>query len=344
MALIRQRSAAGAPDDNAEGPGTFKPGRPGAFTAERWIRPWARLDPAFGDAGLRALRAAAKAADWPAMSEQLSAVTDGQDLTWLLANVSEVAGIEKWIPAVVAAEPDAPLPRLVSGARHVIWAWEARSAMRAVHVSREQFQLFHERLRVAEELLYEVAEREPEWVAPWHFLLMAGRGLEVGPEISALRFEAATRRYPGHLGSHQQRLQQLCPKWSGSREQLHAFARDSMLAAPEGSPLGELVAAAHLEDWLDSRDDSTVDRLRSHGVIEQLHEAADRSVRHRDYTRPREWARGFNTFAMAFALAGEKAAAAEMFRSVGGTVTQFPWMYLGNPALNFRVWRRRVGA
>ncbi|MET4923275.1 hypothetical protein P3L51_13080 [Streptomyces sp. PSRA5] len=296
------------------------------------------------DPDLARLRAAAARRDWPALREQLAGIPDGQERTWLLGRVVDVEGIEEWIPVVIAAEPESALALLVSGARRVSWAWEARTGLRANHVSREQFKTFHERLRVAEEELYEVAEREPDWVAPWYFLQMAGRGLQVGQEAARLRFEAAVSRCPAHMGAHQQQLQQVCAKWSGSHEEMHGFARTSMLKGPEGSSLGELVALAHLEHWLDLDAGEDTAYIRRSDVVAELHEAADRSVRHPAYERPRDWIPTFNTFAMAFSLAGEKKAAAELFNALEGRVTDFPWQYISNDAAKaFGKWRDKGG-
>jgi hypothetical protein len=288
---------------------------------------------------LARLREAAQAADWTAVREELAAVPDGEDLTRCVAHVSDVAGVEEWIAKAVESEPESALARLVAGARGVTWAWEARTGARAEDVSRERFEVFFERLGVAEEHLYEAAEREPEWVAPWYFLLITGRGLQVDPEPARLRFEAAVRRCPGHPGVHRQRLQQVCRKWGGSHEEMHAFARESMLRAPEGSGLGELVAIAHIEHWLDLDEGEDMAHIRSPRVIAELHEAADRSVRHPAHVRTRGWTHPFNAFAMAFALAGEKQAAAGMFQALQGRVTEFPWYYLdSDPVRAYRKW------
>jgi hypothetical protein len=321
----------------------------------RWGRrqPEVLLDPTLGDPVIAELQAAAAEAGrsapgggWPVIRGRLEAVPDGQGRTWLLDHVDDVAGVEEWIQDVVKAEPESALPLLVAGARQVAWAWEARTGAEARHVSREQFKVFHERLRVAEDMLYEVAEREPEWVAPWYYLQTSGRGLQVGAETARLRYEASVRRDPWHLGVHRQQLQQVCAKWSGSHEQMHAFARESMLAAPEGSSLGELVAVAHLEHWLDLESGEDAEYVIQDHVSEQLHEAADRSVRHPDYDRdgkPPGWIQTYNVFAMAFSFAQEKEAAAEMFAAIGGTVTKFPWSYInhGDPTEPFRHFRSK---
>lgn len=310
----------------------------------RFTRPAPRLDADSWDPDLAGMRAAAVRRDWPALRERLGGIPDGQERTWLLGRVGDVDGIERWIPAVIAAEPDSALALLVSGARRVSWAWEARTALQAKHVSREQFKTFHERLRVAEEELYEVAEREPGWVAPWYFLQISGRGLQVGQEVSRLRFEAAVSRCPEHLGAHKQQLQQVCAKWSGSHEEMHGFARTSMLKGSEGGPLGELVALAHLEHWLELDGGEDTAYIRRPDVVAELHEAADRSVRHPAYERPRDWISAFNTFAMAFSLAGEKKAAAGLFNALEGRVMDFPWQYINNDATKaFSKWRDKAG-
>jgi hypothetical protein len=127
---------------------------------------------------------------------------------------------------------------------------------------------------------------------------------------------------------------------------MHAFAREAALRAPAGSPLGHLVAIAHLEHWMDLDHPDGDAYIQHPRVVEALHEAADRSVRHPHY-RPRPgWTVQHNAFAMAFALAGDRRAAAYHFRAVGDVVTEFPWSYLGgpDPAAAFAYRRALAGA
>ncbi|MFF2774010.1 hypothetical protein ACFVU3_03805 [Streptomyces sp. NPDC058052] len=315
-------------------------------TLGRWTgRPVARVDEDGDDPDVPRVRAAAEAADWAGVRDILDARPESEDRTGLLWTVGEVAGVERWIAGVMAAEPDAALPRLVAAVRHISWGWEARTAARAAHVSREQFQVFHERLATAETWLYEVAEREPGWTSPWYGLQVTGRGLQVGQDVARRRFEATVRRDPHHLGAHRQQLQQVCEKWSGSHEEMHAFARASAFGAPGGTLLGQLVAVAHLEHWLalDSGPDARY--IGQPQVIASLHEAADHSVRHRDFVRGRGWLQAHNAFAMAFALAGDLTAARAFFRATEGRVTEFPWCYLdgSDPARAYKEHRSRAG-
>ncbi|MBY8820154.1 hypothetical protein CP977_31365 [Streptomyces cinereoruber] len=291
------------------------------------------------------LKKAAATADWATVREVLEARSEGEGRTELLWTVCDTAGVETWITDVAEAEPGAALPRLLAGLRHVSWGWEARTSARAKDVSREQFEVFHERLRTAERWLYEAAELEPGWASPWYCLQVSGRGLEVGPEVARRRFEATVRRAPHHLGAHQQQLQQVCRKWGGSHEEMHAFARTSALGAPGGTQLGQLVAVAHVEEWLslDSGPDATY--IGRPEVAASLNEAADHSYRHPDFVRRDGWLQVLNSFAMAFSLAGQREAARECFRAGEGRVTEFPWSYLNDsdPVAAYREWRSAAG-
>ncbi|MFD0266218.1 hypothetical protein ACFVGY_06430 [Streptomyces sp. NPDC127106] len=309
-------------------------------------RSGAQLEKDYGDPAVTRIREAAEAADWAGVRDVLAARPESEDRSWLLWTVGDVAGVEEWIHRAVAAEPDSALPVLVAGARYVSWGWEARTGAWAKDVSREQFEVFHARLHRAEEFLYAAAEREPAWASPWHFLQVTGRGLQVGPVVARRRFEATVRRDPFHLRAHQQQLQQVCKKWGGSHEEMHAFARESVLKAPEGSLLGQLVAVAHIEHWLSLDSGPDEQYMRRSDVVASLREAAERSVLHPDFERGAGRVQVCNTFAMAFSLAGEAIMARRCFEATEGTVSEFPWYYVNgeNPVAAYRHHRSTVGA
>jgi hypothetical protein len=300
-------------------------------------------DPTFGDPDLAGLRQAMTAGDWRTARALFGRAHDPEDLATFVDLAASVPGSEEWLPEVVRAEIQDTLPLLVYGARGIIWAWEARSAKLARYVSKDQFQLFFERLQVAEDSLQGVVRREPDNVAGWYQLIIVARGLQLGLDEAGRRFEQVVARSPGHVHAHRVMLQQLCLKWGGSHEAMHAFARDAMLRAPAGSPLGELVATAHLEHWIYLMRDKPMNRyLRSKEVLASLHEAADRSVRHPSYRPRRDWPNTHNMFALVFSLAGDRGAAAEQFKVIGDRATEFPWNYLGDPGREFS--KRRDGA
>ncbi len=315
-------------------------------TLGKWAgRLVARVQEDSGDPDVRRVREAAAAADWNVVREVLEARPESEDRTELLWAVGDTAGVERWIDGVLEAEPEAALPRLVAGIRHISWGWEARTGARAKDVSRKQFEVFHARLRTAEQRLYEAAEREPQWTSPWYGLQTTGRGLEVGQAVARRRFEAAVRRDPQHLPAHQQQLQQVCEKWGGSHEEMHAFARSSAFGAPAGTQLGQLVAIAHLEHWLSLGSGPDAAYMRRPEVTASLREAAEHSFRHPDFARSGGWVQVLNTFAMAFSLAGDRDGARECFRATEGRVTEFPWYYLdaSDPAAAYRRLRSSSG-
>ncbi len=303
------------------------------------------IDPAFGDPELARLRHAMSIGDWPSARAILDSAGDPDDLATLIDVAASVPGCEEWLPEVVRADLQATLPLLLYGTRAIAWAWEARTGLLAKHVSRDQFALFFERLRIAEDGLQGVVRREPDNTTARYELVIVARGLQLGVDDTRQRFDQVISRHPGHVRAHQQMLQQLCLKWDGSHEAMHAFARDAMLRAPAGSPLGHLVAIAHLEHWAYLTRDKPANRyLRSREVLASLHEAANRSVRHPDYRPQRDWPVVHNVFALVFSLAGDRQAAAEQFDLIGDLATEFPWQYLDgrDPGRRFRALRDEV--
>ena len=299
------------------------------------------IDRSLGDAELSALRQAARVADWPAMEAILRPVRERGDferLTFLIANVEDLGG--DFLLKLPEQLPQDPLALTVAGARHTAWAWEARTGYRASQVSEEQFRVFHDRLKVAEEHLYRAVELDPENAAPWYTLCVAGRGLEHGADITSRRFDAGVRRAPGHVGLHLQMLQQLCAKWGGSHDEMHAFAREAFASAAPGSGLGELIAQAHLEHWLDLDQGPDDAYIRNAHVLQELRKAAQASVFHPAFAPTSTAYNALNTFAMAFWLAGDKETAARLFERIGDHATKSPWQYRGDPEKVFAVARQ----
>lgn len=324
-------------------------GEAGSFLADRRARRIPVIDRAFGDPRLAAMRTAAREGGvhrWPELRSVLAAARDPEDLTFLVEGMQDVSGVEALTAEVIAGHPDDTLALLVSGARQVEWAWQAAGGGSATGtVPAGQPALFRERLSAAEARLLDVAEREPQWAAPWYFLQICARGLEAGAGVAESRFEAVRLRAPGHVAAHRQHLRQVSAAWGGSREQMFSFAREAATTAREGSGLGQLVALAHLEVWAESGAGQDSRVLCAPEVAGELHASAARSVHHPAFVRERDWAVGVNAFAMAFALAGEDAAARTMFRSVGRQVTEVPWRSMDDrsPVVPFLAWRARVG-
>ncbi|WP_165945708.1 DUF4034 domain-containing protein [Micromonospora sp. KC606] len=298
------------------------------------------VDPAEGDPTARALREAGARRDWAAVRDLLTPVTDPDDHAFYVSALAGVDGLQDWIGEWVDAEPRSSLPTLVRGAHAVYWAWEARTAARASQVSQEQFKEFWRRLRLAENCLDEVVDRDPDDTTARTFLVTSARGRQVEPDEATRRFAEVVARHPTHRIAHEQMLQFRCRKWFGSHEQMFEFAREAVTKSPAGSALGHLVVVAHLEQWLDLPEGEDDEYLDDDAVRAELNAAADHSVRHPDY-RPRPgWASVHNTFAMGFAKVGDLPSAAGQFEVIGDQVTEWPWQYINrNPVIPFLAWR-----
>jgi hypothetical protein len=298
-------------------------------------------DPTQGDPGAAAFRDAVATGDWPAVRAVLAATLDPDEQFLLAAIAAEVDGSEAWLPDAIRADLRSPWPLTLYGYRMVTLAWRARTAARARFVSREQFAVFHDRLRIAEDSFQEAVRLDPGNVPALAELLVTARGLGMGQAEAWRRFERVTHRAPHHRAAHGQMLQQLAPKWGGSLERMHAFALDSTNAAPPGDPLGFLVVDAHFEQRL--QDGGGLSYLRSEPVRESVRAAARRSVLHPDYVRRRDWPRAHNAFAAIFAVQERFDLAAGQFKLIGTRMTDFPWIYLHeDDKLAFRGWRHKA--
>ncbi|WP_406079793.1 DUF4034 domain-containing protein [Micromonospora sp. NBC_00858] len=303
------------------------------------------LDPTFGDPHRKALIRALEKRNWKFARELLTMAADPDEMAFLMEAVGRVDGIQDWIGDWIDAEPESTLPVLVAGCHAVYWAWDARGGKRAKYTTADQFKGFHERLHYAETLLQRVLTREPDNVTARAWLVTSARGLGIGAVEARQRFEAVTRLHPGHVVAHEQRLQYLCAKWSGSHEEMFDFARGAATAAGPNSLLHELVAVAHVEKWDASEREEGNEYIVSDEVRAELLAAADNSIFHPDYIPAGPgWAPRVAVFAMAFELADEFDAAWHAFALLDGLVTEWPWQILGDPVEKFTASRDYVTA
>jgi hypothetical protein len=284
------------------------------------------IDPCLGDPGAVRLRAALVARDWPAARATLDAADHPDDRGFYLGVCGSVPDLQEWI-AGPARDDD--LAQLVRGCHAVDWAWAARGHFEAKYTAREQFDLFFERLRLAESYLYEAAERNPDDACAWVFLLHTARGLQLGLDDARFRFEQAVGRHPDNLGAHDSMMQMLCEKWHGSHDQMFAFARRSAAASPVGSMIPSLVALAHLELMIELPGNQRFEYMRRPDVIADLRAAAGHSIWHPAAEFRPGWPQPLNTFAMAFTMSSDRQAAASVFQRLGDLATDHPWGYLG---------------
>ncbi|MDX3134279.1 hypothetical protein PV367_31850 [Streptomyces europaeiscabiei] len=294
---------------------------------------------ALGDTRVLALVEAADAGDWEAVKAALAPFDLGRDHQ-ILGELDDLDGVQDWIGRAVEEDKEhRATALLISGARHISWGWEARTAERAVNVTQEQWKVFHDRLRIAEEQLLEAAELRPDWVTPWRRLLTSGRGMSLGRAVNETRRDAALRRDPLDLETHLEWVSQLQPRWGGEPGQALAFAQEASARAPQGHRLGCVIAMAYIEEWVES---DRGDHLETSEIQAQLREAADHSILNPAYAWRPGWQHDFNMFAMALSLAGERHTVRRVFQTLDGAYTKWPWTYFGEPEKQFARHHRRA--
>ncbi|MEV6845564.1 hypothetical protein [Actinoplanes sp. NPDC051411] len=300
------------------------------------------FDPAAAYPQVGELRATLARRDWAATRSVIeSAPADARCL--LVREGSDLPGLEDLLLRVLADDPDDALAAALLGTHLIEVGWRIRTRARARHVSREQFVAFRAWLTRAEHVLLEATARHPEEPAVWVARITSSRGLELGPAEGRRRYDRLRASDPHNYLGQSQFLQLMCPKWAGTWEKLHAWAREEMLASPPGSLAGALVAEAHLEHSIDM---AYVQRQAYFGPArDELHYAAHHSIWNPDFRRPAGWVHAASAFAMAFSQAGDEQAAARTFSLLGSLASVRPWEYLGaDVAAVVRDRRRRAHA
>ncbi|MFF5217668.1 hypothetical protein [Micromonospora sp. NPDC000442] len=302
------------------------------------------LDTAAAYPQVAAARDALAAGDWPALRTLVDA-QDAHGRTVLVGEVGGTADVETFLRKALAEQPDDPVAAAMLGAHLIHAGWRIRTAKRAQDVSREQFVQFFDHLRRAEQVLIETTARHPEDAAAWTQRVTSARGLQLGQAEARRRYDRLAAGHPHHLPAQSSLLQQLCPKWSGSWEKAHTFARECADAAPAGAPNAVLVVEVHLEQAFDHGTLSAARAfLRGQQMRATIHDAAQRSIWHREFRHGWGWVGVRSTFALAFCLMQEWTLAAQQFAALGDLGDESMFGYFGDAVAQFQRFREKAYA
>jgi hypothetical protein len=305
------------------------------------ITPSARqFDQAAAFPELVELRESVRAADWTAIELFFAGLSDVDMTVFAVKVAADMAGAEEFLEQL----PPSPLARRLLAARLIAKAWEIRTAYRAKYVSREQFDGMRAQLCLAEPILMELTASDPEDVVAWSFRLRTARGLEVGQSEARRRYDRLARFAPHSYAAQSQLVQQLCPKWSGSWEALHAFAKECLDSAPPGSLSPTAVGEAHLEHYWELDGDEQAAYLTDSAVRQEITAAAEKSVLHTGFFGGYHWPQACGIFAALFGKIGDWERAAACFRPLGEEVaSEYPWQQLyADPAAGFTFLRDKA--
>ncbi|WP_433828390.1 hypothetical protein ACQP2E_03255 [Actinoplanes sp. CA-015351] len=285
------------------------------------------FDPAAAYPGITALRAALTGRDWAGARAVLDSVTPA-DRTSLIRTCGDEKDLEEFLRYVLRGDPRDGAAAALLGFHLIYLGWEIRTAAWAKDVTEEQWAGFREHLRKAELVLIDAAAYNPGDPAVWTSRLLSARGLSLGIAEIRRRYDRLSTAVPHHLPGQMELSYSLEPKWSGTWEELHTFARDAALAALPGSPHGLLVSEAFFSRYGAADDDAERARLLHDPRLRaDLDQAAQHSVLHPRFNREYGWVRAASSYAALFSLLGDQPNAARMFELLGNLATVEPWAH-----------------
>lgn len=287
------------------------------------------FDPAAAFPEVNHMRAALAARDW-ARVRQLLDPRDWAGRAFLAGFAEDDAAVGDWLRQVLARQPGDTVAATMLAAHLIQVGWRIRTDKFARDVSREQFAQLHEYLRQAEQILIDVCAREPGNVLAWEERLTTAMGLGLGQAEARRRYDRLARYAPHQMSAQSRLFQQLCPKWGGSWEKAFDFARECMLAAPEGAQNAVLLAEAHLERFVTfDSDGERGTYLRDPRVVQDIWTAAQRSVLHPNFRHEPGWVSTRSVFVLWFGLTEQWPAAAAQLAALGHLASGHPWSYVG---------------
>lgn len=282
-----------------------------------------------------AIRGARDAGDIRAVLAATGALTTHDDLVATLWAVAGHATVDPRFTAVIdAADDGTPLARTLRAVRYVTVGWAIRSRFRAEHVSAGQFEQFHDWLRRAERVLFDVCSEHPGYVPAWEARITTARGLELGSGEARRRFDRLAALDPQVFAAQRVYLQQILPKWGGTWEDASRFVEECTAGATPGS-LGPLLAVdLAVERWLDG------ERIVPPAMLDRVRQAAMSSVWHPEHPRTAATATAHANLALLFTVAQQWTDAAPHFQALGDAPVEGMWGYHpGEPEVNFRTHR-----
>ncbi|MDY7089376.1 MAG: hypothetical protein SYR96_30250 [Actinomycetota bacterium] len=261
------------------------------------------------------------------VARKILAAAGPEDFMYYVRVAADVPGVEQWITGPIREQPDDPLPHLIRGARAVHWAWEARGGGWSDTVARETWDVWFQRLALAEDCLDMALERDPRLAEAWNWKITLGRARQLPAEERWRRFHNLIALDPTHFSGHKNMFEGLLPKWSGSWEAAFQFARDRAAACP-GTHIPLLVVMAHMNIRFEEGFDNDK-YLERPEVAAEIVAAAQQSIWHDDYENtiltPELW----NHFAFALTRGRYFHEACSLFDEIGTDFVRLqPWQDL----------------
>lgn len=260
----------------------------------------------------------------------LTAHDDVVAALWGIAGRSTQRDRSTFTTTIEAATDETPLARTLCAIRYIAVAWAIRTGARPEHVSASQFEQFHDWLRRAERVLFDVCSEHPDYVPAWEARITTARGLQLGHGEARRRYDRLAALDPQVFAAQRVYLQQVLPKWSGSWEDASRFVEECTTDAAPGSLGPLLVVDLAIERWLDG------EKTVPPATVETVRAAAARSVWHPSHPGGAASATAHANLAFFYTLAKLSAEALPHFEALGETPVEAMWKYSPNPEAAYR--------
>jgi hypothetical protein len=272
--------------------------------------------------------------EWRLAHELLEVTRDAHErevvVDILASGAATTAALDDWVSR---AGSGSALPWLVRGAHRARRAWAARvdGGFRPVILAGDPTIELIDEAELDLDRAIEIDAGDP---TPWTQRVLTGRARQATVAELVERFEEADQRERHLAFAHDELLQGLSPRWHPDDDVMLQFATVTSDDAPEGSPLHRAVPRALLEQhwWLHDKPRQQEAMLADPDVLAAIRAAADRSV---DSVRFGDGPQALitrNTFALAFNVFGDPAAAHAQFVAIGDRPTPEPWEVFGEGA------------
>lgn len=225
---------------------------------------------------------------------------------------------------------------LLAGSTFIEEAWAIRGHGWASSVGEDRFRMFFATLRKAIAPLHEAAEGLPQDAVPWAEMQRAALGLQADREELDAVWREITSRTQTLYPAYYTRLQILAKKWGGSHEEMLAFARLSVDAAPHGDPIAAMIPLAHFEVLLADQNElinnkhtiraAMLPNTYFSKVRAEVDTAADKWMVAIPRPHPRAL-EAHNAFAAAYVLAVEPIRARAHLVAMRDHLHDLPWNY-----------------
>ncbi len=197
----------------------------------------------------RALRARVRAGQFHVVKQSLKAQRNADDFNAVAEACIDWMEEPFWFEDWEDADRDDTTLLLLRGIWCTQWAWEARGTA----WEPKNYEVFVERMQVADSYLSRVSDRIPKDPTSWAWRVDCCFAFALPVEEAREIFEQARSRAPEHFMAHVRFLYYLTPKWFGSSKMMFEFARTAAHRAPAGNPLAVLIPEAHLEQAMTLR-------------------------------------------------------------------------------------------